>query len=239
MDSSSGRRQPTSRCGWSARTACRRTAAVIRRDPQGKLRKQHLAFIVRTRALVQGAGVGRDALDAEGPQRWPQKRLGREEVKAVGGGYCQLPMPLKLALAVRETVAGHRLGVLKGGWVPPPSNASLGGGGCPCLLLPVPRPTQPPMNGMDAHLRHPQQVLDGLHVLLFAPVVQRAPPVGVALVGVALRAHQQPHHRGIGCGVMEWPAKHGAVRDVGACDESRGCIGLGHGDGLGVGDGLG
>ena len=29
--------------------------------------------------------------------------------------YCQLQLPLKLALAVRETVAGHRLGALEGG----------------------------------------------------------------------------------------------------------------------------
>ena len=35
--------------------------------------------------------------------------------KAVAGGSCQLQMPLKLTLAVRETVAGHRLGALKGG----------------------------------------------------------------------------------------------------------------------------
>ena len=54
----------------------------------------------------------------------PQRRLGRrlEEVaEAVGGGYCRLPMPLKLALAVRETVAGHRLGGLEGGggYLPP------------------------------------------------------------------------------------------------------------------------
>ena len=36
-------------------------------------------------------------------------------------------MPLRLALAVRETGAGHRLGALEGGWgmAPPPSNASL------------------------------------------------------------------------------------------------------------------
>ena len=41
----------------------------------------------------------------------------------VGGGYCRLQMPLKLALGVRETVAGHRLGALEGeggGGVPPP-----------------------------------------------------------------------------------------------------------------------
>ena len=44
--------------------------------------------------------------EGKGPQRWPQKRLGRrlEEVaKAVEGGYCRLQMPLKPALAVRET----------------------------------------------------------------------------------------------------------------------------------------
>ena len=31
------------------------------------------------------------------------------------GGYCRLQMPLKLALGVRETVAGRRLGALEGG----------------------------------------------------------------------------------------------------------------------------
>ena len=58
---------------------------------------------------------GRDALDGNGPKRRPQKRLDRrlEEVaKAVGGGYCRLQMPLSMALAVRGTVAGHRLGAL-------------------------------------------------------------------------------------------------------------------------------
>ena len=63
----------------------------------------------------------RDALEGKGPQRRPQKRLGRrlEEVsKAVGAGYCRLPMPLKPALAVKETVAGHRLDAL-GGTSPP------------------------------------------------------------------------------------------------------------------------
>ena len=62
--------------------------------------------------------TGRDALDGKRPQRRPQRRLSRrlEEVaKAVGGGYCRLQMPLRLALAVRGTVAGHRLGALEGG----------------------------------------------------------------------------------------------------------------------------
>ena len=66
----------------------------------------------------------RDALDGKGPQRRPQQRLGRrlEEVaKAVGGGYCRLQIPLKLAFAVRGTVAGHRLGALRGGGGDPPT----------------------------------------------------------------------------------------------------------------------
>ena len=57
--------------------------------------------------------LGRDALVGNGPWRLPQKRLDRrlEEIaKAVGGSCCQKQMPLKPALGVRETVAGHRLG---------------------------------------------------------------------------------------------------------------------------------
>ena len=52
--------------------------------------------------------------------------------QAVGGGrqsgcgrYCRFQMPMKLALAVGGTVAGHRLGALEGG----------GGGGAPPLLM--------------------------------------------------------------------------------------------------------
>ena len=41
--------------------------------------------------------------------------------QAVGRGYCWLQMPLKLALGVRGTVAGHRLGTVEeGGGVPLP-----------------------------------------------------------------------------------------------------------------------
>ena len=61
-------------------------------------------------------------VEGKEPQTWPQKRLDRrlEVAQAVGGGYCRLQMPLKLALAVRETVPGHRLGALEGGpWLPP------------------------------------------------------------------------------------------------------------------------
>ena len=75
-------------------------------------------------------GAPRDASEGKGPQRRPQRWLDRrlEEVaNAIGGGYCRLQMPLKLALAVRGTVAGRRLGAL-GAYLrlDPPSNASLG-----------------------------------------------------------------------------------------------------------------
>ena len=69
--------------------------------------------------------TARDAVEGKEPQRRPEKRLGRrleEVVRAVRGGYCRLQMPLRLAFAVRETVAGHRLGALE--W---------GGAGFPCF----------------------------------------------------------------------------------------------------------
>ena len=53
-----------------------------------------------------------------------------EAVRQAVGGSCQwLQMPLKPALAVRGTGAGHRLGALEGGGGgggSPPTNASLG-----------------------------------------------------------------------------------------------------------------
>ena len=58
--------------------------------------------------------MGRNA--SEG--KWPQKRLDRrlEEVaKAVGGGYCRLQMPSKLALGVRGTGTWQRPGAAEGG----------------------------------------------------------------------------------------------------------------------------
>ena len=80
------------------------------------------------RIWANGGGGGRDALEGKGHQRWPQRWLVRrsEEVaEAVRGSYYRLRMPLSLALAVRETAAGHRLGELEGAG---PSNASLGQG---------------------------------------------------------------------------------------------------------------
>ena len=70
---------------------------------------------------ITNGGLPRDALEGKRPQRRPQKQLGRrleEAVKAVGGGYCRLPMPLKLALG------GQWLGI---GWAP----WRGGGGGLP------------------------------------------------------------------------------------------------------------
>ena len=66
-------------------------------------------------------------MHAKGPVLHARAQLDRrlEEVaKAVGGGYCRLQMPLKLALGVRGTVAGHRLGVLERVW-----GGTPGGGG--------------------------------------------------------------------------------------------------------------
>ena len=73
----------------------------------------------------------RDALEGKGPQRRPQKRLNmrsEEVANAVGGGYCRLQMPLKLALGVRGIVAGRRLRALGGGCLPPPFHC------CICIL---------------------------------------------------------------------------------------------------------
>ena len=58
-----------------------------------------------------------DAFEGKGPPRRPQKRLDRRlegVAKAVGGGYCRLQTPLRLALGIGETAAGHRLGALEG-----------------------------------------------------------------------------------------------------------------------------
>ena len=88
-------------------------------------------FIFSHQICVPKGGYPRDALERKGPQRRPQERSDRrlEAAKAVGGGYCRLKMPMRLALGVRGTVAGHRRGGLGGGGgypPPPPSNASLG-----------------------------------------------------------------------------------------------------------------
>ena len=74
-------------------------------------------------------GAGQGCIGREGASE-----VALEAVRQAVGGGCRsgwgrLQMPLKLALGVRETVAGHRQGALEGGSPPPPpraSNASLG-----------------------------------------------------------------------------------------------------------------
>ena len=83
-------------------------------------RKQwtHMAFFPNS----SPRGTSRPALEREAPQRQPQKRLDRrleEATKSVGGNYWRLQMPLKLALAARETL-------LRVGW----AHWRKGGGGC-------------------------------------------------------------------------------------------------------------
>ena len=73
-------------------------------------------------------GGGGMHLTGKGPQRRPQRRLGRrlEEVaEAVGGGYCRLQMPLNLHLPSGR----QRLGVC---WTP------WRGGGRPFQCIPPP-----------------------------------------------------------------------------------------------------
>ena len=77
---------------------------------------QHWAHCNQMRTLAQGC------IRTEGTPEVASRAVRQ----AVGGGYCRLQMPLRLAFSVRGTVAGHRLGALEGGGVPsPPSNASL------------------------------------------------------------------------------------------------------------------
>ena len=60
-----------------------------------------------------GIPLGRDAL--EGGPRGGWTGGWRRLPKRLGGDYCRLQMPLRLALGVRGTVAGHRLGAPEGG----------------------------------------------------------------------------------------------------------------------------
>ena len=84
---------------------------LIGRRPRGKIWPNHL------KKVFGGGGHPRGAVEGKGPRRRPQKRVDRrlEEVaKAVGGDYCRLQMPLRLAFGIRGTVAGQRLGALEG-----------------------------------------------------------------------------------------------------------------------------
>ena len=90
-------------------------------------------------SAVGGWGGGQGCIRGkEGrTQRPPQRRLDRrleETVQAVRGGYCQLQMLWRLALANRKTVPGHRLGAPEGEAYLLPSQCIPGG---------VPQPPSP------------------------------------------------------------------------------------------------
>ena len=82
-----------------------------------------LALPTRRQGVCEGtrAGMHKKGRGLRRFRKQSDRRL-EEVAKAVGGGYCQLQVPLNLARAVREAVAGHRLGALEGPWGP-------GGGG--------------------------------------------------------------------------------------------------------------
>ena len=122
------RRAPPLTGGTSATAAA---PPIPRRSPKGRWCRMNCRYQSACRPFPppphsattadsrrrRGGGGGSSEPEAA-PRRRPQRRLGRrlEEVaKAVGGGYCRLRMPLMLALGVRGTVAGHRLGALEGG----------------------------------------------------------------------------------------------------------------------------
>ena len=140
--------------------------------------------------------AGRDALEGKGPPRRRQKWLGgrlEEVAKTVGSGYCRLQMPLKLALAVRGTVAGRRLGAPEGGETSPPTNTSLLAG-VQChvfyVLLSVKvvgvtrewsAVQRPCLCGIRPPCQHPCHVVPGRVALVGrgrgrAPVTRRRPP---------------------------------------------------------------
>ena len=69
--------------------------------------------------------------------------------QAVGGGYCRFPTPLKPALAVRETVAGHQLGSLDGG-LPP----------FQCIPTPLSPSDRPPFTDFRKRLGAPHSAME-------------------------------------------------------------------------------
>ena len=100
----------------------------------------------KARKGALSAGTPRDAFEGKGPQRRPQMRLDRrleEVVKAVGGGYCRLQMPLKRA----HLASGRQwLGIGRAPW-------RGGGGGYlpPFQCIPArPRPQKTAQSGRGA-----------------------------------------------------------------------------------------
>ena len=115
--------------------------------------------------------IRRDGASETAPEAL-DRRL-EEVAEAVGGGYCRLQMPLKLALGVRGTVAGHWKGALKGGGgVPPPLPTHPGGGGL--------HPRNPAIILQQRMLHRPPQAIPGARP---APtcIVRGLRPCGIGL----------------------------------------------------------
>ena len=123
-----------------------RQSVALVNMPSGLHGCQHTWKILHLNTMggwVGGGGTNlhrphpRDALEGKGPQRRSRRRL----PKRLGGGYCRLRMPLRLALGVRGTG-----GI---GWAP-------WRGGVPPPLQCIPAPTPPPTH---THLTEPTPML--------------------------------------------------------------------------------
>ena len=77
--------------GWQGEALCEWTGAT-RGMPAG---------------IRAGVGHGAGRTSEVAPEAVRQRRF-EEVAKAVGGGYCRLQMPLKLARGVKGAVAGHQ-----------------------------------------------------------------------------------------------------------------------------------
>ena len=120
--------------------------------------------LLRDTCFAPGQGCIRREGTSEAPQRRVDRRL-EEAAKAVGGGYFWLPMPLRLALGVRGTLAlGIGWGPCVWGGCPPASNASLTvaafhGGGLVLGMDPPPPPKTCSANRKcTTHTRHRTRV---------------------------------------------------------------------------------
>ena len=150
---------------WDASRICWYTACSSRSSPAFAFSffSAHCRLLRSNSSCSAACGAGaRAVLEGQGPPRRPQRRLDRrlEEVaKAVGGGYCRLQMPLRPALGVMGTVAGHRLGALEVGWgLQCIAGRGCGGGMTPAVQCcprpaapPVPDAAPPPPGGGGAH----------------------------------------------------------------------------------------
>ena len=105
-------------------------------------------------ARTKGGGGGR-------AQVAPPTHTLEEVAKAVGGGYCRLQMPLRLALGVRGAVAGRWLGALEGG----------DGGSPPFQGIPAPHPQTATPAALGRHPPPPPHT---------HPVHQHPPYLGVS-----------------------------------------------------------